>query len=45
LRLLPRILNDTENGRIRFSANTTGRAKNAHAFARVEDVTLCPSQD
>ena len=27
------------------AANTSGRAKNAHAFARVEDVTLCPSQD
>ena len=27
------------------TANTSGGAKNAHAFARVEDVTLCPSQD
>jgi hypothetical protein len=27
------------------ASNTSGRAKNAHAFARIEDVTLCPSQD
>jgi hypothetical protein len=27
------------------AANTSGRAKKAHAFARVEDVALCPSQD
>ena len=27
------------------TANTSGGAKNAHAFARVENVTLCPSQD
>ena len=28
-----------------FAANTLGRAKKAHAFARVEDVALCPSKD
>lgn len=27
------------------ATNTSGRAKKAHAFARVEDVALCPSQD
>jgi hypothetical protein len=29
----------------RDRSNTSGGAKKAHAFARVEDVTLCPSQD
>jgi hypothetical protein len=28
-----------------IASYTSGRAKNAHAFARVEDVTLGPSQD
>jgi hypothetical protein len=28
-----------------ITSNTSGRAKKAHAFARVEDVALCPSQD
>ena len=28
-----------------IAANTSGRAKKAHAFARIEDVALCPSQD
>jgi len=27
------------------AANPSGRTKKAHAFARVEDVALCPSQD
>jgi len=29
----------------RDRSNTSGRTKKAHAFARVEDVALCPSQD
>jgi hypothetical protein len=28
-----------------IASNTSGRAKKAHAFTRVEDVALCPSQD
>ena len=33
-------------GRVRVTAsNPSGRTKKAHAFARVEDVALCPSQD
>jgi hypothetical protein len=27
------------------ASDTSGRAKKAHAFARVENVALCPSQD
>ena len=29
----------------RDRSNTSGRTKKGHAFARVEDVTLCPSRD